>query len=317
MTITRRDFLRLSAYGFGAAFLAACGVKPEEKTATSLTPAVISQALTELGFTNQVKTHQDDQYLYIESDGMPAHPMMIGIKSWQQQVPLPQPYTSGNAWKIPLRPVIAEHPVSAKTSLYRGAIALAVNGVPIFNALNNRGDDAYMVGELDEWGGHAGRADDYHYHTAPLHLEEIVGKGKPIAYALDGFLIYGSSEQDGSPVTGLDEFNGHFAKDGSYHYHGTKTYPYINGGMRGVVTVQGDQIEPQPHTTPIRDFLQPLQGATITDFHLLENNTYSLEYQINGSKYFVNYSITGNTYRFEFVDASGRKTVQTYMSHNG
>ena len=45
-----------------------------------------------------------------------------------------------------------------------GAIALAVNGMPIFNALNNRGDDAYLAGELDDWGGHAGRADDYHYH---------------------------------------------------------------------------------------------------------------------------------------------------------
>jgi hypothetical protein len=165
MSITRRDFLRLSAYGFGTAFLAACGFRPGDNPPPinptelpALSPTVISQALTELGFeafADQVKVYQDAQYLYVESNGMPAHPMMIGIKSWQQQVPLPQPFTGSNAWKIPLHPVVAENPISAKTDLYRGAIALAVNGVPIFNALNNRGDDAYLYGELDEFGGHA------------------------------------------------------------------------------------------------------------------------------------------------------------------
>ncbi len=326
MSITRRDFLRLSAYGFGTAFLAACGFRsgdnPPPLNPTdlpALSPTVISQALTELGFeafADQVKVYQDAQYLYVESNGMPAHPMMIGIKSWQQQVPLPQPFTGSNAWKIPLHPVVAENPISAKTDLYRGAIALAVNGVPIFNALNNRGDDAYLYGELDEFGGHAGRADDYHYHTAPLHLSELVGIDKPIAYALDGFPIYGLTEPDGTAVTDLDEFNGHFAADGSYHYHGTKTYPYINGGMRGVVTVRDDQIEPQPHMTPIREALQPLQGATITNFTELDSSHYSLEYQVSGQTYYVNYGFKGNTYTFEFVDASGKKTIETYTSHN-
>ena len=326
MSITRRDFLRLSAYGFGTAFLAACGFRsgdnPPPLNPTdlpALSPTVISQALTELGFeafADKVKVYQDAQYLYVESNGMPNHPMMIGIKSWQQQVPLPQPFTGSNAWKIPLHPVIAENPISAKTDLYRGAIALAVNGVPIFNALNNRGDDAYLYGELDEFGGHAGRADDYHYHTAPLHLSELVGMDKPIAYALDGFPIYGLTEPDGTAITDLDEFNGHFAADGSYHYHGTKSYPYINGGMRGVVTVRDDQIEPQPHMTPIREALQPLQGATITNFTELDSSHYSLEYQVSGQKYSVNYGFEGNTYTFEFVDASGKKTIETYTSHN-
>ena len=317
MTITRRDFLRLSAYGFGATFLAACGLAPDGKTigSPSLTPTVVSQALKELGFAsfiNPVQTHQDDQYLYVESNGMPAHQMMVGITSWQQQVPVPQPYTGSNAWKIPLHPVVAEHPVSAKTALYRGAIALAVNGVPIFNALNNRGEDALLAGELDKWGGHAGRADDYHYHTAPLHLEAIVGPGNPIAYALDGFPIYGATEPDGAALASLDEFNGHFAADGSYHYHGTNTYPYINGGMRGVVAVQDDQIEPQPHTTPIRDFLQPLRGASVIDFQVLEDNAYLLTYRLKGENYQIHYTITGNTYRFEFVNPSGSTTTQTY-----
>jgi len=321
MSITRRDFLQLSAYGFGATFLAACGLNPNDAPPLTLTdmpalsPTVISQALSELGFeafAEKVKTYQDAQYLYIESNGIPDHQMMVGITSWQQQVPLPQPYLGNNAWRIPLHPVIAENPVSARTNLYRGAIALAVNGVPIFNALNNRGDDAYLYGELDEWGGHSGRADDYHYHIAPLHLQEIVGPTNPIAYALDGFPIYGALEPDGSLMMELDEFNGHFTADGSYHYHGTNTYPYINGGMRGVVTINGDQIEPQPRTIPVREALQPLQGAVITDFNELDVSHYSLEYQINGQEYYVNYGFDGNLYTFEFIDANGNKKVETY-----
>jgi hypothetical protein len=142
-----------------------------------------------------VKTRWDDRWLFVESDGLPhepwTYPLMVGIKSWQQQVPLPQDYTGSNAWQIPLKPELAETPISGKTHLYRGAIALAANGVPIFNARNNRGDDAFKVGELDEYGGHAGRGDDYHYHIAPLALQKVVGPDNPIAYALDGFPLYG------------------------------------------------------------------------------------------------------------------------------
>lgn len=332
MKLSRRDFLRLSALGLGSALITACGMDealltPNPTAASTQThlpptqvPAVptansASEVLHSMGFdafAGKVKTYQDEQYLYVESDGMPEHPMMIGITSWQQQVPLPQFYTGNNAWRIPLNPVIAENPVSASNNLFRGAIALAVNGVPIFNALNNRGDDAYLAGELDEWGGHSGRADDYHYHVAPLHLQEKVGAGAPIAYALDGFPIYGSTEPDGSLMAELDQFNGHFDANGNYHYHGTNSYPYINGGMRGVVTVRNEQIEPQPHTQPIRPFLQPLRGAVITDFQELGNGAYSLEYTLNGQKAYVNYRVSGNTYTFEFLDAAGNKTVETY-----
>ncbi|MEI8022210.1 MAG: phosphatidylethanolamine-binding protein, partial [Schlesneria sp.] len=109
-----------------------------------------------------IKTRWDNQYFYVESNGIPAHPMMIGITAWQQQVPIPQKYIGENAWQIPLRPVPAKNPQTAKGNFLRGAIAVAANGIPIFNPLNNRGDDAYLFGELDEFGGHCGRADDYH-----------------------------------------------------------------------------------------------------------------------------------------------------------
>ena len=161
----------------------------------------------------------DDDFLYVGSNGLPDHNMMVGITAWQQQVPLPQAYVGENAWRIPLHPVPAKTPAQIEGHFLRGAIALAVNGIPIFNPQNNRGEVSYEIGELDQWGGHCGRADDYHYHIAPLHLQEVVGEGKPIAYALDGYPIYGLTEPDGSPVKKLDECHGHDDAGIGYHYH--------------------------------------------------------------------------------------------------
>ena len=260
-----------------------------------------------------VKLRWDANTLFVESNGLPNHNMMVGIRAWQQQVPLPQPFTGNNAWQIPLKPRLAKKPISAKNNLFRGAIALAVNGVPIFNALNNRGEDAYLAGELDQWGGHCGRGDDYHYHMAPVHLEEIVGKGNPIAFALDGFPIYGYTQADGSPVGKLDEFNGQFDKDGQYHYHATKTYPYINGGMRGVVSVRGGQIDPQPRDSPLRPAAQPLRGAKITGFKTV-NKQSVLTYELRGRKGSITYSpVNQSSWKFTYVEPGGRTRTETYQ----
>jgi len=264
-------------------------------------------------FLENTETRCEASTAFIESNGLPTtHNMMIGIFSWQQQVPLPQAYAGSNAWQIPLEPELASNPISGENNLFRGAIALAVNGVPIFNALNNRGDDAFLAGELDEWGGHSGRADDYHYHIAPTHLQDLVGIDHPIAYGLDGFPIYGLTERDGSTVTNLDEYNGHFDESGNYHYHATETYPYINGGMRGVVAYRDGQVDPQPQAFPIRSAGEPLQGAAITGFLQTGENAYSLQYTLNNASYTVNYSIVNGSYIFEFIDPQGNRTVETY-----
>ena len=184
---------------------------------------------------------------------MPDHQMMVGIRAWQQQRPLPQSYSGNNAWRIPRHPRPARRPMSAKTNFFRGAIALAVNGVPIFNPIKNDGrTDTLLAGELDIYGGHCGRADDYHDHIAPVHLEKIVGQGQPVAYALDGYPIYGYSESDGSRVRKLDRLNGHEDANGHYHYHATKTYPYLNGEFYGQINERGGQVDPQPRSEPLR-----------------------------------------------------------------
>lgn len=260
-----------------------------------------------------IKTRWDEEYFYIESNGIPEHQMMVGIRSWQQQVPIPQKYEGTNAWQVPLHPNPAKNPATTKNRFLRGAIAIGVNGIPIFNPLNNRGDDAYKFGELDEFGGHCGRADDYHYHLAPVHLEKVVGKGKPLAYALDGYPIYGYEEPDGSEVKNLDALNGHKDAAGNYHYHATKDYPYLNGGFHGEVVEREGQVDPQPRAEPIRPALPPMQGAKITDFQETKPGSFQLIYEMRGEKGEVHYTLNKNgSVDFQFVDPSGNETTESY-----
>ena len=272
----------------------------------------MAQAFEPFTKLKAIKTRWDDKYFYVESNGIPDHQMMVGITAWQQQVPLPQKYVGENAWQIPLNPVPAKTPATTKNHFLRGAIALAVNGVPIFNPLNNRGDDAFLFGELDEFGGHCGRADDYHYHIAPVHLEKTIGKGQPIAYALDGYPIYGYEEPDGSPVKNLDALNGHKDEKGNYHYHASKTYPYLNGGFYGEVTERGDQVDPQPRAEPLRPDLRPLRDAKITDFKTTKDGNV-LTYDVRGKKGSVTYRANDDgTFKFTFVDTNGKSTSESY-----
>jgi len=293
-------------------------------------------------FAPSVKTHWDAQWLYVESDGLPHAPldftMMVGITAWQQQVPLPQNYTGANAWQIPLKSTLSDKPISGRTQLRRGAIALAANGIPIFNALNNRGVDSFSIGELDEFGGHCGRGDDYHYHAAPLAIQKVVGVKNPIAFALDGFAIYGlydSNAKPGAPEScplastdALDELNGHFCVvaagqglDGgtrSYHYHASKTYPYINGGMRGNVKMQGDEIVPQAHAQPLRQATTPLRGAKITGFKQTATKAWKLTYEIGGKSGFVEYSVDASgKVIFNYTTIDGVKSTETYSTKDG
>lgn len=263
---------------------------------------------------NAIKYRQDEKFFYVESNSMPDHRMMVGITAWQQQVPIPQPYFGDNAWRIPLEPVVAKNPLSAKSHFFRGAIALAANGVPIFNPIKNDGrTDTLLAGELDEFGGHCGRGDDYHYHIAPTHLQELVGKDKPIAYALDGYPIYGYTEPDGSDVRGLDEFNGHSTPQLGYHYHATKTYPYLNGGFHGEVKEVDGQVDPQPRAGGVREALPPLRGAKITGFESKENKSFSVKVEVGRETRYVNYALNQDgSVKFDFIDGNGKVKTETY-----
>jgi hypothetical protein len=275
-------------------------------------PAFIDSAFQP--FKPAVNTFWDATYFYVESKGIPDHQMMVGITGWQQQVPVPQCYIGTNAWPIPLNPVIAATPVPVNPQHFlRGAVAVAANGVAIFNPYTNTGVDAFLDGQLDNFGGHCGRADDYHYHTAPLHLDSQTADILPIAFALDGFAVYASHEPDGSDMAPLDANHGHYGTDGVYHYHGTTGAPYMIGNMVGQVTEDNTlQIIPQAKASPVRPAGTPLQGAVITDCQANGINGYILTYTKGGQTYSVDYNwtLTGQ-YTFHFISPTGT-TTQVY-----
>ncbi|MGB8168341.1 MAG: sulfatase-like hydrolase/transferase, partial [Chthoniobacteraceae bacterium] len=217
---------------------------------------------------------------------------MVGITAWQQQIPLPAVYFASstnnennagslgfgqpNYWRLPLVPAVAGAPTliftpgSTTNNFQRGAIALASNGIAIFNPANNRGEVSYEIGELDYYGGHCGLADDYHYHIIPMHLSSRfggpLGDDKPIAWALDGYPIYGYFEPDGAARQALDSNGGHnIGNGGGYHYHaignanvdaahpyGTPQTPYTMTSFRGTVVNFGGQVDGQPEVGSLR-----------------------------------------------------------------
>ncbi len=279
------------------------------KSLMQTSPATIDAAFAP--FVPEVHTFYDSTYFWVESKGIPTtHPMMTGIASngWQRQVPIPQCYMGTNAWPIPLKPVMASNPIPVDAIHFtRGAIAIAVNGVPIFNEHTNTGADAFTSGQLDAYGGHCGRGDDYHYHIAPLHLYSHTASTLPIAYALDGFAVFGSNEPDGSAMQTLDANHGHFF-NGVYHYHGTSTYPYMIGNMAGQVTEDAThQLIPQAAAHPVRAGQNPLNGALITACNPNSaGNGYTLIYTYQGNTDSVVY----------FWDAAGNYTFKYYTAGN-
>ncbi|MBK1832360.1 YHYH protein [Verrucomicrobiaceae bacterium R5-34] len=256
-----------------------------------------------LPFAKTLGISWDDDFLYIEGNGLPDHPMMKGIKAWQQQVPLAHDFTGTQRFKIPLKPVITTGKPQELT--IKGPIALAVNGVPIFHALTQSGRDAYAAGELDQWGGHCGRADDYHYHIAPAHLGKSVGKGNPVAFGMDGHPVYLANPATDKP---LDLCHGYVDDQGKYRYIGNLKPPYVMAYFRGKA-----DLADRPPTHPVRPFLRPLDGATITGFSGDVEKGFSLQYDVRGKTGQVDYQITEKGADFVFKKPNGEVEKASYQ----
>ena len=286
-----------------------------KKILSTTDPAFVQTAFAP--FASTVSTTYDASYFYVNSTGLGVHTMMVGISSrgWQQQVPMAKCFINTSHWTIPLNPVDAATPVPVNSiNFIKGALAIAANGVPIFNPYTNTGVDAFLDGQLDNYGGHCGRGDDYHYHTAPLHLITLgqTTATLPIAFALDGYAVYGPLEPTGAAMATLDANHGHYLS-GVYHYHGTATAPYMVGNMVGVVTQDANyQIIPQPQgVSPRPGPYGPLNGALITACVANASNGYNTAYTLNGtSGYATNYTATAaGVYTFNYVTPTGTTTT--------
>ena len=90
------------------------------KTLFGTDPNVIDEAFKP--FKPKINTFWDQNYFYVESNGIPDHTMMKGITSWQQQVPIPQCYVGTNSWQIPLNPEPSSNPIPVDSQHFlRGA----------------------------------------------------------------------------------------------------------------------------------------------------------------------------------------------------
>lgn len=317
--VAYKNPLAFSLLGASLFSIIACSETDVINDNTILTsdPATIA-----LAFASQTKvsTRSDSDYFYVESNGIPEHEMMAGITAWIDQVPTQHDYTGNSAWKIPLKTQYSTEVLTIEDHFHKGAIAIAVNGIPIFNPYNASNEISQQIGELDQYGGHSGRGDDYHYHTAPLHLE--TSANLPIAYAFDGYPVYGSKEPDGSAMNPLDSYHGHEHSDGTYHYHGTVDFPYMIAAMRGVVTLSGsapqDQITPQPvgasFRTPLRAITNINDNLLINSCDSLGSNGYILRYTLNGLAGDVEYSWDNNNlYTFIFHDTDGQTVTEQHQ----
>jgi len=123
-----------------------------------------------------------------------------------------------------------------------GMIGVSLDGVAFFNALDAAGLDAVANEVQDKCNGHPQREGQYHYHGPSSCVPGATEKNTLVGYALDGFGIYSSYDDDGKEISNddLDECHGRTSAilwDGKrvnmYHYVLTREYPYTVGCFWG------------------------------------------------------------------------------------
>ena len=154
---------------------------------------------------------------------------------------------------IPVEPV----PVGAPGAL-TGNVGVSLNGTvlaapaPVQDILSN-----YTIAAFDDCGGHVTPVDGYHYHAATGCTEvgtQDDGHAALMAWALDGYGIYGMLDEDGNEATDLDECRGHTDEVRGYHYHaasaGENMFIGCFSGETSSANAGGGPGGPPPGRTP-------------------------------------------------------------------
>lgn len=144
-----------------------------------------------------------------------------------------------DSYQLPANPSFA----AAPSCVPMGAIGMALDGVAIYNALDEAGRDAVAHEVQDSCDGHPQGAEEYHYHGPSPCMPNIDKENTVIGYAFDGF-----------PITSLYDAHGHYYADADldachgttgaytdesgvaksgYHYVLTWEYPYTIGCFKG------------------------------------------------------------------------------------
>ncbi|HEX5430126.1 MAG TPA: YHYH protein [Patescibacteria group bacterium] len=146
--------------------------------------------------------------------------------------------TQKDNFTLPANPTIAATP----SCVPMGAIGFALNGVAIYNALDDAGRDAVAHEVQDSCNGHPQSAGEYHYHGPSSCMPHEHENNALVGYALDGFGIFSPYDANGREYANadLDECHGitsEISWNGKtvnmYHYVLTREYPYTIGCFRG------------------------------------------------------------------------------------
>jgi len=263
----------------------------------------VENSILQAGF-DDVSVTCDNTYAYINSDTYPDHDKMNGITGTNEQIPVP---ALNYASPIRLNPTGTSNAITIDASL-----GVAINGVPIYD-YSSQGDldvfnydpniDTFLLGQLDNCGGHAGRGDDYHYHARPTCMIDAMlnySDAAIIGWAYDGYPIYDTNNPDGTTISAgsLDVCNGQTDSTFGYRYHTSFNAPYVPQCLRGDI-----DLSKMPRVAPMRGRTTgtPPQGGVSNLVFTQQGDTVRMDYTHQGQNYYLQYtaSSTPNCYLFE------------------
>jgi hypothetical protein len=177
-----------------------------------------------LAFSCRVTLTKTATAVEARADGQPDYKSFYFAKTnacYESEMGSPNPNT------IAVQNLVYDFPLTPDTTSSKmngGAVALALDGVPIFGNFAAPGDDIYQEAQsFDKCDGHPQQSGQYHFHTEPSSLSQ--DDARFIGVMRDGYPIYGRKDADGSYPSDLDANGGHThvtAESPStavYHYH--------------------------------------------------------------------------------------------------
>lgn len=238
---------RLALVAVAAIGSSRCGGGPSSTATTTTSPSTPGSSGNSLPsayarFGGSATVSMDGATVVIRTTDVPDHPSpYFGAGAANYEAPTAGVQVNQNriasqniVFRIPSTP---RETTPSDTPL--GPIGIATNGVVLFNQYAaGRMPLTNEIFSFDRFNGHPSPSNQYHYHVEPVWLTSARGKATFIGMLLDGFPVYGTTDDGGGVPADLDSCNGHVGvKDdypqGVYHYHVTSAPPYIAGCFHG------------------------------------------------------------------------------------
>lgn len=169
----------------------------------------------------------------VSATGSVSHGLSNNIRGWDGYPNVDNSDSiSGQSysWQIPTSPTVPSSGANSRVPL--GAIGVALNGIPIYNAYDSSGNNLTTGEFADDCNGYVESGKYYYRENPACTYIDVSGEHSPIVgYAFDGYPIYGPRDESGVYIseTSLDQYHGHTQDGKGYHYHITTGAPYVLG----------------------------------------------------------------------------------------